>query len=158
MQWPFAIEKTKIENRVRVQLSWPHSVLGAKMIIDRAVNSILLKVFFGTVLSAVMIVSFINLAQELPFYLDRFENSDSLESCIFAVFFLSAGSGLIFMFKSEGRVRIGVGERPTVNSLLGNIDFSKLKIRFLEGFISEVLGKLESKAINGSNKKANERN
>jgi hypothetical protein len=106
------------------------------MTINQAISSIILKILIGVVLSSIMIISFLNLSQDLHEYLERFENYKSLQFCVFSFFLLSAGTGLFLLFrkKSDAEIESDMTRISKINFV--SFDFYSLGVKFLEGFVN----------------------
>lgn len=108
------------------------------MVINQTIASMSLKILIGAVLSSVMIISFLNLSRDLHEYLERFENSDLLQFCIFGFLLLSAGAGLLLLFRKRRDAKIETDlARVSITTLL-SFDFYSLGVKFLEGFVNGV--------------------
>lgn len=105
------------------------------MSIDQTINKIIFKILIGIVLSAVMIISLLNLSLDLNLYLDQFENGYLLQFWTFSFLLVSAGIGLIYLFRHRNAVEEKSDLTGVSSTHFPTLNFPNLAICFLEGFI-----------------------
>lgn len=131
---PHLLQEKVLKSDIK-KLLQKKSTMSLNTSIHQTLSSIAFKIFASICLSTAMIISIVNLSQDLHSYLAQYQNGDLLQMGIFCLILIMTSLGLYFLLMSPKTNTENLSHKNSSDSLL-SLDLRFLGIQFIEGFLS----------------------